>query len=224
MEWNLKLSIVEERSESLGDIILETEELAVLVPFHLMWLIGKTRPSQRLCIESLWTVSLSLLDPSVMALSTVDISSWSVNLWGVLIRIKWCFGKSTNPGKESESNTLLGTLHLEIYSPGVFLHYWCPKWPEDTVVLVPRNNLCQPSINGMLVAGNGVRRQLLFLPLHACSFSSCPLAMISECSNFWAWERYSEDVREGKNIRNSYWKSCLPFLWAWGRFKYSALP
>ena len=53
-------------------------------------------------------------------------------------------------------------------SPGVFLPHWCPKWPEDTGVLVPRNNFCQPSMNGMLEAGNGVHRQLLSLPSFPC--------------------------------------------------------
>ena len=166
MGWNLNLPTVEERSESLGDIILETEELVVLAPCGLMWLIDKIWPSQRLCIESLWTVSV-LAWP--ICGGSVFVSSWSVHLWGVLIRIKLCFGKSTNPGgKKSESMLPLGTFLLEIHSPGVFLPYWCPKWPEDTVVLVPSNNFYQPSMNGMLVAGNGVHRQLLSLTSFPC--------------------------------------------------------
>lgn len=41
MEWNLNLPTMEERSESLGNIIPETEELVVLAPCGLMWLIDK---------------------------------------------------------------------------------------------------------------------------------------------------------------------------------------
>lgn len=226
MGWNLNLPTVEERSESLGDIILETEELVVLAPCGLMWLIDKIWPSQRLCIESLWTVSV-LAWP--ICGGSVFVSSWSVHLWGVLIRIKLCFGKSTNPGEKkirkyftfryfppwnpftwSISSLLMSKMtrrHCSLGSKQQLLptfHEWDARsweWSSQTVAL--------PCFLSMLVSW---------------SFSSCPLAMISECSNFWAWERCSEDVRGGKNIVNSYWKSCLPSLWAWGRFKYGALP